>query len=581
MMNDGREGLSAHENSAVSGKDRSAHVNRAVSCEDVSARVNRAVFGEDRSARENIAVIGEDVSAHENRAVSGEDVSVLVNRAVSGEDRSVRENSAVIGEDRSVRENSTVIGEDRSARENIAVIGEDRSAHVNRAVSGEDVSAHVNSTVSGEDRAVRVNRAVSGEDVSAHVNRAVSGEDVSVLVNRAVSGEDRAVRGNSAVIGEDISMHGNSPVAGENASASVNSPVADENMSAPEENKRLNARHAFTFNRPPARPLITASDTLKANHSWHIFTHKKADGDALGSANALIEAGLSSGHSVKWFSPDQTLPAGYSYLPHYSEHIHAENCSFSEPGVLYVFLDCANETRSVAGFHGDTNSLSIDHHEDNSRFARVNCVDPKASSTCELLYKLFTAGDWPVTKSIAECLYTGLFTDSGSFSFSNTSPLTHSVAAELISLGADPGHMTDLITQNKTTAGFRLWGAAMSRVRTFGEGNIFAITYLTLDDFAQTGADNTETEGLPAMLMSLMGVKMAVTLTENPNNVVRASFRSREGSPFGAGETARLCGGGGHERAAGANLDGSLDQAIHYITELLTAKYHECSRSHQ
>ena len=327
--------------------------------------------------------------------------------------------------------------------------------------------------------------------------------------------------------------------------------------------------------------LITASDTLRANHTWYIVTHKKADGDALGSANALIEAGKISGHSVKWFSPDMTLPAGYSYLPHYSKHIHAENCSFDAPGVLYVFLDCANETRSVEGFHANTNSLNIDHHEDNSLFARVNCVDGKASSTCELLYRLFKAGGWNVTKTIAESLYTGLFTDSGSFSFSNTSPLTHTVAGELISLGAEPGHMTDLITQNKTTAGFRLWGCAMSRVRTFGENDMFALTYITLDDFAQTGADNTETEGLPATLMSLMGVKMAVTLTEYPNNIVRASFRSREGCPFGAGEIARICGGGGHERASGANLEGTLDEAMNYSTELLTTKYHECSCSHQ
>ena len=327
--------------------------------------------------------------------------------------------------------------------------------------------------------------------------------------------------------------------------------------------------------------LITASDTLKANHTWHIFTHKKADGDALGSANALIEAGLNSGHSVKWFSPDKNLPAGYAYLPHFSEHIHAENYAFSEAGVLYIFLDCANETRSVEGFHGDTNSLNIDHHEDNSLYARVNCVDGKSSSTCELLYRLFKAGNWNITKTIAESLYTGLFTDSGSFSFSNTSPLTHAVAGELITLGAEPGHMTDLITQNKTTAGFKLWGCAMSRVRTFGEGNIFALTYLTLDDFANTGADNTETEGLPAMLMSLIGVKLAATLTEYPEHKTRVSFRSREGSPFGAGEIARICGGGGHESAAGATVEGTLDETVRYIEELLTTKYHECSRSHQ
>ena len=329
--------------------------------------------------------------------------------------------------------------------------------------------------------------------------------------------------------------------------------------------------------------LIKASDILRANHEWHIFTHKKADGDSLGSANALFEAGINSGHIVKWHSPDTKLPAGYSYLPHFREHISAEEYTFSNSEVLCVFLDCANETRSVEGFNPSdpANSLNIDHHEDNSLFARVNCVDGHASSTCEVLYRLFTLGKWDITKTIAECLYTGLFTDSGSFSFSNTSPLTHEVAGALITLGAEPGHMTDLITQNKTVNGLHLWGLAMSRVRTFGDNGMFALSYITLNDFAQTGADNTETEGLPAALMSLMGVKFAVTLTENDGGKVRASFRSREGSPFGAGEIARIVGGGGHERAAGANLDGTLNECMKRIEALLLTKYHECSCAHQ
>ena len=190
----------------------------------------------------------------------------------------------------------------------------------------------------------------------------------------------------------------------------------------------LSACQASTPNLPPlpplarnARPLssqadddlLAASRTLRANHEWHIFTHKKADGDALGSANALFQMGINSGRSVKWFSPDKKLPEGYSYLPHFSEHTSAETCSFSDDNVLYVFLDCANETRSVGGFREGINSLNIDHHEDNSHYALMNCVDGKASSTCELLFRLFTLGGWTITKTIAECLYTGLFTDSG------------------------------------------------------------------------------------------------------------------------------------------------------------------------
>ena len=327
--------------------------------------------------------------------------------------------------------------------------------------------------------------------------------------------------------------------------------------------------------------LLRASETLKANRKWHIFTHKKADGDALGSANALFEAGINSGHVVKWISPDTILPQGYSYLPHFTEHNSAEQYSFDESDTLYVFLDCANVARTCAGFYDGLNSLNIDHHEDNTMFARVNCVDGRASSTCEVLYRLFTADGWQVTKTIAECLYTGLYTDTGSFSYSNTSPLTHTVAAELIKLGAEPGRMTELITKNKTPSGFKLWARAMSRVKVFGEGNIFAVSHLTLKDFSETGADNTETEGLPAALMTLIGVRFAVMFIENPGGIVRASFRSSGESPFCAGETARLVGGGGHERAAGATLEGELDDCMKSIESLLLRKYNEQSRVNQ
>ena len=327
--------------------------------------------------------------------------------------------------------------------------------------------------------------------------------------------------------------------------------------------------------------LVRASDVLRANHNWHIFTHRKADGDAIGSANALFEAGIIAGHSVKWSSPDEKLPEVYSYLPHFSQHTTMENFAFTDDGTLYVFLDCANQNRSVEGLTQSANSLNIDHHEDNSHYARVNCVDGKASSTCELLFRLLKAGNWTLNRNIAFALYTGIFTDSGSFTYSNTGPLTHIVTAELIQLGAEPGLMTDLITQNKSVASMALWGRALSRIETFGPENMFAITRLYAEDFRNTGADMTETEGLPAFLMSIRGVKFALTLTEYPNGTKRVSFRSREGSPFNAGEIAREFGGGGHERASGASFNGSVDEACNYFREYLLRRSNELPRAGQ
>lgn len=325
--------------------------------------------------------------------------------------------------------------------------------------------------------------------------------------------------------------------------------------------------------------LIQASDMLKAHASWIIFTHKKADGDAVGSATALIKAGMNLNKRVKWFSPDERLPETYKFLSCFDVHVYAEEFAFSDSHELYIFLDCSNESRSVKGYdaHKGINALNIDHHEDNSHYCRINCVDGKASSTCEVLYRIFKAGNWNITKSIAESLYTGIFTDTGSFTFSNTSPLTHRILAELIELGVQPSHMADMISQNKSVPGFKVWADALSRVKTFGPENIFAVSWLSAEDFREAGADLTENEGLPSMLMTLRGVKFIAMLTENLKGEIRASFRSREGSPFCAGEFARLLGGGGHERASGSFVEfGTLNECVNEIESLMLKKYHEC-----
>ena len=342
--------------------------------------------------------------------------------------------------------------------------------------------------------------------------------------------------------------------------------------------------------------MMRASETLRAYDTWVIFTHRKSDGDALGSATALFEAGVNAGKSVSWYSPDTKLPEGYRYLSHFDDFRTREEFSFNDDDTLYVFLDCATEVRSVSGYDASMviPTLNIDHHEDNTEYARVNCVDGKASSTCEVLYRIFKAGSWEITPKIAESLYTGIFTDTGGFIFSNTSKLTHDIAGELIALGVDPSIMADRISQNKSVPDFQIWARALSRVKVFGDGK-FAVSMIYADDFHEAGADMTGTEGLSQMFMTIRGVKFAAVATEYPDGTIRLSVRSREGSPFGAGEFARAFGGGGHERAAGctfdfpavevmSRLEAEILRRYHvsiHVGERRDVLYHECYSPHQ
>lgn len=318
--------------------------------------------------------------------------------------------------------------------------------------------------------------------------------------------------------------------------------------------------------------LNGASEFLLRYNDWVIFTHRRPDGDAVGSVSALISAGLDLGKNIKWYGTENVLPARYDFLPCSNFYEQCQiDCVFENSDVLYIFLDCASENRSINNFPSSFHTINIDHHEDNNLYAEYNCVDGKASSTCEMLLRIFKTANWKITKQIAECLYTGIYTDTGGFSFSSTSALTHNLVADLINLGVDPGHMNDLINQSWTPESALLWSTAFKNIKIFG--GVFLISFLRAQDFKDARASTSDNEGLPNMLMSMKNIKFVVLLTESFNGEIRASFRSREGINFGAGEIARLFGGGGHERAAGATLKGTLDECLIEVENLLLSKY--------
>lgn len=320
--------------------------------------------------------------------------------------------------------------------------------------------------------------------------------------------------------------------------------------------------------------MARASDLLKEFDAWAVFTHKNADGDTLGTASALIEAGLNANKKIKWFGPDAQIPNSYKFIKNSEIYTPClDKFKFDNQDVLYVFVDCANETRSVEIDESinlnDFKILNIDHHEDNTRFGFVNCVEANASSTAEIMTLLLKAGGWDITLDIAKSLYTGMWTDTGGFAFSSTSARTHRLAAELIELGVDAGEMTDAITQTKDTPGMALWGRALERIKIFGDNKNFALSYIYAKDFEETGAVQANTEGLPACLMTLAGVKVAAFMNEMPNNCVKLSLRSRP-YKFSAADIARALGGGGHPRAAGAIIhDAKLDEVIDKIKSMM------------
>ncbi|MDR1649590.1 MAG: bifunctional oligoribonuclease/PAP phosphatase NrnA [Synergistaceae bacterium] len=323
--------------------------------------------------------------------------------------------------------------------------------------------------------------------------------------------------------------------------------------------------------------LLQVARTLEAASSWRIFSHQKLDGDAIGAAAALFEAGALQGKRVVWMGPDP-VPPSYLFLPHTEEYVARKEYRFDSEDDIYVFLDSANENRGVKGLYDRTpkaSVLNIDHHEDNSLYGTLNLVDASASSTSELIWRLMTEAGWPITAGIAECLYTGISADTGGFVFSNTTELTYRAAAELVARGASPSKIDTAMRQSRSLAGMRLWGAALSRTVCWGEALQFAMTWLTREDFERTGAIASDTEMLVNQPLLIRGVRFATLLVEEEGgNEVKVSFRSKEGS-VAASTVARSLGGGGHPRASAAILALPLDQAIETIRRSVESAYAE------
>ena len=326
-----------------------------------------------------------------------------------------------------------------------------------------------------------------------------------------------------------------------------------------------------------------AAYLLKEASSWALFTHQKIDGDALGSATALFEAGRLMGKQVRWCGPDP-LPPAYFFLPHTSSYLCSAECSFDDPEELYIFLDSANEDRSVRGLRARAPGikvLNLDHHEDNTRFGTWNCVDASSSSTAEVVLNVMKAGGWEITPLMAECLYVGIISDTGGFVFTNTTSRTHRHAAELLDLGVCLARLDAFLRQTRTVEGMRLWGLAFERIQTWGDRGDFALSWLSQDDFNLSGAVRSDTEGLIGQLMLIGSVRFVAILYENEGapDGVKASFRSKEGC-VDAALVARSLGGGGHPRAAGASLSLPLPLAIETVRETVERLYAEWAASH-
>jgi phosphoesterase RecJ-like protein len=294
-------------------------------------------------------------------------------------------------------------------------------------------------------------------------------------------------------------------------------------------------------------------DKIAESQTICIAGHIRPDGDCVGSEVGLALALRKQGKDVRCWNED-AIPQKYAFLdPEKLLQKPAGGQAFD----LLITVDCASFDRlgAVAPMVGQRKLLiNIDHHQSNTRYGDLNWISAREASTGELIFRLLQAAKWPITPAIADCLFTAVSTDTGSFQYPTTKPLTYHTAGELVRLGANLETICQEVYQSYSLSRVRLLKHVYSHFH-LTHNNQIAWLWLKKKDFARTGADRSDTEGLIDHIRAIEPVVVACVFEEIEENLIRVSLRSK--SPrINVNEILSQFGGGGHAAAAGARIAG-------------------------
>ena len=293
-----------------------------------------------------------------------------------------------------------------------------------------------------------------------------------------------------------------------------------------------------------------AAAFLRETEDVLILCHRNPDGDTLGSGGALCRALRSMGKRARLLVNDP-VPKNRQYL--------TEGCGGDFAPKAIVSVDIADEQLfgEALDSYRSRVELAIDHHPSNTRFAERLFLDPDAAATTELVYAVIEELGVPLTREIADCLYTGLVTDSGCFAYTNTTPRTHRIAAALMEAGCRYKELNRLLIEVKTLPVLAAEQEALSTLEMHFNGRA-ALILVTRDMLARTGLMESELDGIASIPRKIEGVEIGITLKERGPREYKVSLRTAE-----TVDASRLCqkfGGGGHARAAGCTIEGNLDE---------------------
>jgi bifunctional oligoribonuclease and PAP phosphatase NrnA len=296
-------------------------------------------------------------------------------------------------------------------------------------------------------------------------------------------------------------------------------------------------------------------EQIRQHQLFLITAHIRLDGDALGSELALYHLLRSLGKDVVVYNQDR-IPDNYRFLPG-SDVVSQEMGAPDQYDAAFI-LDCSELERvgeKAQDIAKVKRLLNIDHHISNDGFCHYSFIDPVASSTGELLYRLATAMSVEITKEMATNLYAAILTDSGGFRYSSTTKETLVAAGNLVGCGADPQWISEHIYESNPLVKIQLLGKVLETLRFDLDGRVGSMVVFqqTLDAI---GAGHEHSENFVDIPRTIEGVDVAIFYSEMSEGLFKLSFRSKD--RINVERVARVFGGGGHMNAAACRIEGDF-----------------------
>lgn len=304
---------------------------------------------------------------------------------------------------------------------------------------------------------------------------------------------------------------------------------------------------------------------IKQHNKVAIISHIHPDGDSLG---ALIGLGLVLKRLCKevYIYINDKFPEKYKFLSGYKyikKYDGKDNINFD----FCFVLDCGDPKRlgySESILNKSRKVINIDHHVSNTKFGDINILDIGVSSTCEIIYSLLKDFEIQLNTDIATCLYTGIITDTGNFVYDNTTANTHKVVSELMAYNIDLNTIAYNLYQNKSLNGIKFLGYILNHMKICFGGKIAIIT-ITKELLEEFNVAFSEIDGVINYARDIQGVEIAIMLKEVIENEIKIGFRSK--NDIDVSRLAQRFGGGGHKKASGATLKGSIEEVRNKIED--------------